>query len=201
MKKVFGIGWARTGTTTLGECLKILGYDHQSKALHLIKDVAKKDLSRIMALAEKKDSFEDWPWIILYRELDQAFPHSRFILTKRTPEKWFRSYKNMLDNEIKVSDELNEMRRILYGLPFPHVDEKQLIQRYERHNQKVISYFSDRPEDLLIHNWEEGDGWSKLCRFLGRDIPDMPFPHANKGWYVKNPAVRRVFHFVKSILP
>ena len=24
------------------------------------------------------------------------------------------------------------------------------------------------------------DGWEPLCRFLGKDVPDCPFPHKNK---------------------
>ena len=39
MSKVFGVGWAKTGTTTLGECFKILGFDHQSQNLELVKDI------------------------------------------------------------------------------------------------------------------------------------------------------------------
>ena len=81
MAKVFGIGWAKTGTTTLGDCFKILGFDHQSQDLGLVKDIGQGDLSQIMALAEQKETFEDWPWIILYKELDEAFPGSRFVLT------------------------------------------------------------------------------------------------------------------------
>jgi Sulfotransferase domain len=26
-----------------------------------------------------------------------------------------------------------------------------------------------------------GDGWDKLCPFLGLDIPDTPFPKSNVG--------------------
>jgi hypothetical protein len=43
---------------------------------------------------------------------------------------------------------LNEIRRNLYGLPFPHVTAEQLVTRYKRHNDDVISYFSQRPADL-----------------------------------------------------
>ena len=181
MTKIFGIGWAKTGTTTLGECFKILGFNHQSKDFELVKDVGKGHLSRIMALAEKKDTFEDWPWIILYKELDNAFPDSRFVLTKRKPEKWIRSYKNMLVRQGDASEELNEIRRILYGLPFPHVSESQLIERYVKHNTEVESYFRDRSKDLLIVDWEEVSGWKALCEFVEKDIPSEPFPHANKG--------------------
>lgn len=181
--KIFGIGWAKTGTTTLRRCFEVLGYEHQSQRLDLVHDIEEGDLSRIRGVAEKNESFEDWPWIILFRELDAMFPESKFILTTRSQERWVRSYTNMLSTQGEASDELNEIRRILYGLPFPNVTEEQLLQRYRRHNHKVKEYFSNRPDDLLVVNWEEGDRWEKLCRFLEAGIPDEPFPHANRGRY------------------
>lgn len=33
--------------------------------------------------------------------------------------------------------------------------------------------------------WKVQDGWEPLCKFLGKDIPDEPFPHVNTktgGW-------------------
>ncbi len=183
MAKVFGIGWTKTGTTTLGKCFEILGYDHQSQNLGLVKDIANGDLSKIIEQAQKKDTFEDWPWIILYKELDEAFPESRFVLTTRNPKKWIRSYKNMLEKQGKASEELNKIRRILYGLPFPNVSESQLIDRYLRHNNEVKSYFQNRTDNLLVIDWEAGDGWEKLCEFLMKDIPANPFPHENQGLY------------------
>lgn len=198
MTKVFGIGWAKTGTTTLGECFEILGLDHQSQNLDLVKDIGKGDLSRVMMLAEKKESFEDWPWIILYKELDRAFPDSRFVLTKRNPEKLIQSYKNMLGNLGSASEELNEIRRILYGLPFPRVSDAQLIERYEKHNSEVENYFRDRPKDLLIVDWEQGSGWKDLCGFLGKNLPNEPFPHSNKGKYTDKSVFTKMLHVVKE---
>lgn len=184
MKKIFGVGWAKTGTTTLGSCFKILGYTHQSQKLALAHHLKTGNLSRIISLARQMDTFEDWPWLILYQELDKAFPGSKFVLTKRKSDRWISSYQNMLASQGDASEELNEIRRTLYGLPFPNVTETQLIERYERHNSEVESYFSRRPNDLLVVNWEEGAGWVELCDFLGMDVPNEPFPHANKGNYV-----------------
>lgn len=185
MGKIFGIGWAKTGTTTLGECFRILGFNHQSQRLDLVRNLGQGDLAPIIGVAKNKDTFEDWPWIILYKELDKFFANSRFILTKRDPQKWIISYQNMLHTQGQVSDELNRIRRVLYGLPFPNVTEEQLIECYVRHNQEVMDYFEDRPQSLLVVNWEKGDGWKELCKFLGRDIPTRAFPHANKGNYAK----------------
>lgn len=185
MNKIFGIGWAKTGTTTLGKCFEILGFNHQTQKLSLVNDIAEGDLSRILALAKEKDTFEDWPWIILYKELDEAFPDSRFVLTKRDSGKWIKSYYNMLRSQGEASEEMNQKRRTLYGLPFPNVSEEQLIERYEKHNEEVLSYFRDRPDALLVVDWGEGHGWKELCEFLGKDIPNQPFPHANRGNYNK----------------
>jgi hypothetical protein len=192
MSKIFGIGWAKTGTTTLGHCFRTLGFNHQSQDLSLVDGIPKGDLSRIMALAQQKETFEDWPWIILYKELDEAFPNSRFVLTVRDTEKWVRSYTNMLANKGTASESTNRIRQTLYGLPFPDVTEAQLIERCQRHNQEVKLYFRDRPEDLLIVDWERGDGWKELCDFLGREVPSEPFPHANKGKYSSQSMMRRV---------
>jgi len=89
----------------------------------------------------------------------------------------------MLRNLRKAPADLNEIRRILYGLPFPDVAEAELIDRYERHNREVVEYFRDRPQSLLVIDWEKDDGWVELCGFLGRDVPHEPFPHINKGRY------------------
>jgi hypothetical protein len=192
MPKIFGIGWAKTGTTTLGQCFRILGFNHQSQDLSLVNDIQEGDLSSIMALAQQKETFEDWPWIILYKELDEAFPGSRFVLTIRDPEKWIKSYTNMLANKGTASESANRIRQTLYGLPFPDVTEAQLTERYQRHNHEVQLYFRDRPKDFLIVDWEQGHGWEELCDFLGREIPSEPFPHANRGSYSAQPRVKRV---------
>ena len=185
MNKVFGIGWAKTGTTTLGSCFEILGYNHQTQDLKLTLDLEKNDFSRIFASVDAHDTFEDWPWLILYKELDTQYPNSKFIMTTREQTGWVKSYKNMLKTQGKASGHMNKIRTILYSLPFPNVTEEQLIERYDKHVADVKEYFKDRPNDLLILNWKSGDGWKELCGFLGKEIPTEPFPHANKGDYKK----------------
>ncbi len=185
MTKVFGIGWAKTGTTTLGECLRQLGYRHVSHRFELVPLLPERNLGPIFEVVDQFDSFEDWPWILLYQELDEKYPGSRFVLTTRDESKWIASYRNMLAKRDIVPEEENVRRRILYGLPFPDVTDEQLIERYRRHHDDVRKYFAGRPESLLEVNWGQGDGWPQLCRFLNVPEPDAPFPHANKARYVK----------------
>jgi hypothetical protein len=181
--KVFGVGWAKTGTTTLGACFETLGLRHVGQRLDLVPHLEAGDHGSLLSAAATGDAFEDWPWILMWRELDHAFPGSRFVLTRRDPERWLASYRNMLARPGFETDELTRIRRVLYGLPFPHVTDDQLVARYLRHNDAVVAHFRGRPEALLVVDWECGDGWPELCRFLGRAIPAVPFPHENAGDY------------------
>lgn len=45
------------------------------------------------------------------------------------------------------------------------------------------------PERLL--EWSAEHGWEPLCNFLGKEVPDEPFPHLNtasKGWQEREKA-------------
>jgi hypothetical protein len=176
--KVFGVGWAKTGTTTLGECFKSFGFRHYGYQLSLLKMP-----EMAVLIAKRHDSFEDWPWTIFYKEMDEAFPGSKFILTTRDSARWIKSYRNATSRQQHPTREMLEARQKIYGVPFDRITDSQLVSRYERHNDEVLRYFAERPNDLLVVNWEAGDGWERLCAFLGQPVPDKPFPHANKGTY------------------
>ncbi len=182
-KKVFGIGWAKTGTTTLGEVAAILGYRHKSQDMALVDDAMKGDFTRIKRFVSDYESFEDWPWLIIYKQLDMICESSKFILTVRDTDAWIKSYRNMLKNEGVASEYTNRIRSFLYGLDFPNVTDEELIRRYEYHIREVKEYFKHRPNDLLVVDWTKGDGWSKVCEFLGKEVPMQEFPHKNKGSY------------------
>lgn len=181
-RKIFGIGWAKTGTTTLGACFEILGCSHQGQNLDLMYDVEAGRFDRIFSIVDQFDAFEDWPWILIYRDLDQTYRGSRFILTVRDTNRWWRSYQGMITSKSARPD-IARIRKIIYGFESGLQHKKEYIGRYERHNAEVLHYFSDRPNDLLVVDWEKGDGWPALCRFLGKSEPNQPFPHLNVGTY------------------
>ncbi|MCG7199118.1 hypothetical protein MD273_05175 [Marinobacter pelagius] len=178
--KVFGIGWAKTGTTSLGTALSRLGFNHKTQDFDFVDAFYEKDFNRIFDLTDKYDSFEDWPWLLLYEEFFARYPDAKFILTIREEISWIKSYQSMLADQGKASPRMNEIRQKLYGLPFPNVTEQQLIARYRKHNEDILSFFSDKPEKLLVVDWSKGDGYKELCEFLGVGLIDEPFPHANK---------------------
>jgi len=175
--KVVGVGWAKTGTTTLGGCFEILGFSCYGYKLSLIDQP-----EQAMAIASRFNSFQDWPWALLYKEMDQRFPGSKFVLTSRDSQRWLKSYRNALSKQSPLPAR-DEARRKVYGFAYQGATDEQLIGRYEQHNTEVKRYFADRPEDLLVVDWEKGDGWAQLCPFLGKPVLARPFPHANKGSY------------------
>jgi hypothetical protein len=178
--KVFGIGWAKTGTTTLGRCFEILGYNHQSQNLSLVPQIVRGDFAKTLRIAAAKESFEDWPWPLVYREMDAAFPGSRFVLTTRAPERWLASYRAMLAAENPPTPEVRAIRCQLFGLNPKTASDEELVARFLAHNGEVLKYFKDRPGDLLVVDWESGDSWEKLCEFLNALLPNAPFPHLNR---------------------
>lgn len=182
MSKVFGVGWAKTGTTSLGRSLELLGLTHQGQDLSLMADVMRGDLERVFEAASRSQAFEDWPWIMLFRELDARFPGSRFVLTTRDPQRWIASYRGMLQAQGPAPAELAAIRAFLFGVDPERATDAELIARVRRHEDEVRAHFGDRPGDLLVVDWERGDGWAELCGFLGMPAPapPIPFPHLNR---------------------
>lgn len=181
--KVFCVGWAKTGTTTFGAALRQLGSRHMSQDFSLLHEYARGNLDAVFDVAERYDSFDDWPWILLYRELDDRFPGSKFVLTTRSEKTWLRSYANMQRTEGPPDESLRRIRDIIYGFHDLAGNEERLVRIYLDHNESVRARFRDRPGTLLEADWEQGDGWRELCAFLGNPVPDTPFPHLNRGTY------------------
>lgn len=177
--KIFGIGLMKTGTSTLGVCGTILGYRCVSYKRRLIEDLKlRNDFTAIKEVVSQYDLFEDWPWPLIYRELDQMYPGSKFILTTRKNENvWLESLKK----HSMITSPTRHCRKLAFGYNFPHGNEEQHLEFYRRHNDEVRQYFKGREDDFAELCWENGSGWKEFCGFLGRDIPDVPFPHENKG--------------------
>lgn len=174
MPKIFGIGFHKTGTTSLNTALRQLGYSITGP--NGVNDPNIKDQLNQMCLdlVPQYDVFLDNPWPLLYRKLDLMYPNSKFILTLRPVDKWIESIVN------HFGEETTPMREMIYGVGSPKGNEEIYMIRYKQHNKEVLKYFSNRKDDLLILEISEGDGWDKLCPFLERDIIKTPFPHKNK---------------------
>ena len=178
--KVFGVGLNKTGTSTLGVCLQSLGYRHLSLRADLLAKFRLGHIEDVYAVIDEFESFEDWPYPLMYRELyDRYGDDARFILTTRIdPDTWFESLKS---HSLR-SDPNRHCRQLAYGFPYPHGLMKEHVAIYERHNAGVRRFFADKQKASLLLDvcWERGDGWNELCRFLDHPVPSIPFPHENR---------------------
>ena len=171
--KVFGIGFHKTGTTSLGLALERLGYRVCGKLGVHRAGIAQEALALAWARLDDCDAFQDNPWPLLYRQLDARCPGSRFILTIRPRDRWIESVCR------HFGDASTPMREWIYGVGSPRGNEAAYLRRYDAHNAAVKAYFENRPGDLLVFRTGEGDGWDELCRFLDHAVPADPFPHGN----------------------
>ncbi|MCP5300211.1 MAG: hypothetical protein H6959_05155 [Chromatiaceae bacterium] len=94
--KIFCIGYNKTGTTTLEQVLRKLGYrlPDQMKQERLVVDAYfRGNFAPLKKLCGKYDAFQDMPFSqgAAYAVADGLFPGSRFILTVRDPASWFDS--------------------------------------------------------------------------------------------------------------
>ena len=174
LTKVFCIGFHKTGTKSLAAALKTLGYRVTGPNGARDPDIAEKVHDMAWDLVDRFDAFQDNPWPILFKELDQRCPGSRFVLTLRDTDDWLRSIVGHFGRRE------SQMRRWIYGPGCPEGNEQVYRERFERHNREVRDYFRDRPGDLLELSLARGDGWQQLCPFLGLPVASVPFPHANR---------------------
>ena len=179
--KVVGIGLPKTGTTSLGYSLRCLGFKHRTYDMDLAVKVKRNELDEVLAEAEKFESFDDWPWFAIYRELDQRFPGSKFILTlRKDTATYVRSLQGHHEREgIRRADFVKpRWWDEVFGVEPADWDYEFSARRYEQHNHDVLEYFAGRiNRDLLVVCWENGDGWAALSRFLNKRMPAEPFPH------------------------
>jgi len=175
--KVFCIGFHKTGTTSLGNALEILGYRVCGVQRDLLDTLKSNDFSKAFEIVQQHDAFKDNPWPLIYKQLDRQFLEARFILTIRKDQEWIASMVNHFGKKT------TKMRDWIYGNGAPEGEEEMYISKFKEHNEDVKSWFLERKQKLLIMDITSGDGWQKLCEFLGATIPNDPFPYKNKRRY------------------
>src|SRR5262245_42873555 len=172
--KVFGIGFHKTGTSSLSAALQQLGYRVTGPNGAMDPDISRNAAEIVRSMVPLYDAFRDNPWPLFYKELDVRYPGSKFILTIRPSSEWFASVVRHFGGNV------TPMRTWIYGVGSPEGHERLYVDRYERHNREVVEYFEARPEsNLLVMEITRGDGWEKLCPFLEAELQTSPFPHRN----------------------
>jgi hypothetical protein len=180
--KIFGIGLAKTGTTSLNDAFAILG-------------IASIGCPDSIGAIRRFEAATDGIVADRFEELDRTFPGSKFIYTARDRESWLESYTRYHGRKIPSLAGHAEMTRRLYGTTGTERDI--LREAFDRHERHVMEYFHDRPDDLLVMDITGGNAdWETLCRFLGRPVPDAPFPASNPKF--TNNIFRHLLYYLKD---
>lgn len=191
--KVFGIGFHKTGTTSLHIFLKLMGFQglhwpnrvngvhYQKLCIPFLHDTAK-IVEILSPLFSQYETFTDVPIPALYRELDCRFPNSRFIMIERNMGEWWESLMNHwhLKNKNKRILDPYEYLQYNYAEEKPLIEitlenKKDAILRHRRHVEKAKSYFRGRPDRFLSVSLGDPDIAKLIANFLkSSEVPGFP---------------------------
>ncbi|KAG0191491.1 hypothetical protein DFQ28_011739 [Apophysomyces sp. BC1034] len=200
--QVIGAGYGRTGTYSLCHALEKLGY----RTHHLMKDphCMQQDSDVWLRAYENKDHEDEWekvygdydaavdyPTAAFYKELAERYPEAKVVLTIRSADSWYNSIsKTVLKSRTApFPEDFPESARKILGMsrliswngyfkedPTREPNKEDFCKIFNDHIEEVKRVIP--PERLLI--MELGEGWERLCKFLGKKIPDEPYPRVNE---------------------
>lgn len=212
--KIFCIGYNKTGTTTLETALRLYGYNlpnQQEQEVRLTEQCFSTDYTALLSFVNGYDAFQDMPFSqgLTYVVADALFPNSKFILTERDSESWFKSMTSFhkkifnVDDMSKVTEaDLLEKHTYLYRGYLHTINARMLttyqdsskkvnwdklfdkdyyIKLYEERNHTIKKYFADAPDKLLVIDVIKENSTKNICDFL--NIPHqyiISMPHANQ---------------------
>ncbi|MFT3726420.1 MAG: sulfotransferase [Terricaulis sp.] len=196
MLKVIGAGLSRTGTHSLHAALEALGMHSVHFDSERLNDIVEGvEPHPNFRRYDDVDAVIDLPASLFYKELADAYPDAKVVLTLRDTDEWWRGIKrhfeiNYVANERLLRHRLVQklgvayeeapidrfrraLRQYAYGSTVP--SEYLYKKRFDEHNRLVQATIP--PERLLVIDITKGDGYQKLCPFLGLDPVASPFPH------------------------
>jgi hypothetical protein len=120
----------------------------------------------------------DWPSAFYWRDIIEHYPDAKVLLTMRSAESWWNSFKPTILAHILSGQHPNGFaqkliaEQVFDGRPD---DREYAIATYNRNVEEVIATVA--PERLLIHKL--GDGWGPLCDWLNVPVPNEEYPKGN----------------------
>jgi hypothetical protein len=195
--KIFGIGYQRTGTTSLAAALNHLGIKTRQFPKELWDDLDD-------PIIDQFQGFTDDPVTLLWRKLDERWPDAKFVHTIRSDESWLKSIEwLMTTGQVKFKESFdaygNTFNMELFGTT--EFEPELFLAKYRAYNEDVITYFADRPDDYLQIDVTKGEGFEKLCPFLGLPVPaETAFPRLNVQENILKVRLRRLKQALKRRL-
>ncbi|MBD3194906.1 MAG: sulfotransferase family protein [Candidatus Lokiarchaeota archaeon] len=179
--KIIHVGVNKTGTVSLHEALKILGYEsahwkYPDSKNHLIRKLIDDNIKvnrKLFDGIENYDAYLDFQCNMkIIKIIDKQYPGSKFIFTERNIQDWVESRTKHIKKHKYIKGDKYSKWKLKNTLEWE--------MEFNKYKSNVVNYFKNRNSDLLIMNiCDRDDQWEQLCNFLGHDIPDVPFPKKN----------------------
>jgi hypothetical protein len=211
--RVLVLGMCRTGTTSLSTALRKLGYTpHQMRAVlanpkelalwqeavnTTLLSPADRPASQKQMQAYGKPEFDkllseydvvmDIPGCVFAKQLVEAYPDARVLLTTRDYASWEKSMQESIWclctwRVFVVARYFNitamaSLMRLVHSLFRAHNGNQygglKAKEAYERHYEDVRRMV---PRERLLEVDPDTLSWEPLCAFLGREVPEEKFP-------------------------
>jgi hypothetical protein len=211
--RVLVLGMCRTGTTSLSTALRKLGYTpHQMRAVlanpkelalwqeavnTTLLSPADRPTSQKQMQAYAKPEFDkllseydvvmDIPGCVFAKQLVEAYPDARVLLTTRHYASWEKSMQESIWclctwRVFVVARYFNitamaSLMRLVHSLFRVHNGNNyggpKAKEAYEKHYNDVRRMV---PRERLLEVDPEALTWEPLCEFLGREVPEEKFP-------------------------
>ena len=118
-----------------------------------------------------------------YKDIYEAWPDSKYILTIRNSDSWLNSARRHFTNG---KSGMTLYREAIYGTwKVWELTDEELLGIYNGWNDKIRNFFKGKDNFMEINFIECDDKKSlmnKLLNFLELEsIPGLNFPHSNKG--------------------
>ena len=134
----------------------------------------------------------DPPAVAFAEDLVAAYPEAKVILVEREIESWYRSFDtNVITAQwspmISFVSELDPwllrpVRRCHRRWATGWMDSDCQAEMQEKARQAYRNHYAlvrrVTPKGRLLE-YKLTDGWGPLCEFLGKPVPDVPFPRVN----------------------
>lgn len=140
----------------------------------------------------------DPPAVAFAGELMATYPEAKVILVERDIDNWYRSFNSavIVNSWSPLLNFLGDWDPWLIGpvrdCHFRWIRGWFKAQSKEEMQEKAKSMYREHyawvrkntPEERLL-DYRLGEGWEPLCRFLGKEVPDVEFPRVNDGDHMK----------------
>ncbi|KAI1326731.1 efflux pump antibiotic resistance protein [Xylariaceae sp. FL0255] len=208
--EVLSLGFSRTGTSTMQKALQILGipcyhafelYDHVDHCTGWNKALDAKFFGKGKPFGRAEwdellgdySAVTDVPAIAFADDLMTVYPEAKVVLVEREIDKWYASFD---ENVIKhlydfASNMVAKLDLWFLGPPvsvhhrwvrgwMQSRTKSEMQEKAKAHYRAHYANIRESTEPSRLLEYQLSSGWEPLCQFLGKPVPDVPFPRVNE---------------------